>query len=533
MWNGIVTTMFSGNRRYLALWLPFLPTDRLHRQRRRRSSLGAGPADLPLVVLRRVNNALCLAHVDQRGLDHGLMPGLTLADARIRMPSLITVDDDPAADRVLLDHLADWCDRYTPLVGLDGPDGLMLDITGCAHLFGGEQVLRDDMTRRIAAMGFTLRSAIAGTPDAARALARFSEGGICPPGAEAHAVRPLPVRALGLEEETILALQRTGLVTIADLADRPRKPLVARFGRDLVERLQRVLGEVDHPISPRRPVPVLMAERRFPEPLVRRDDLLATLTALGEELALLLERSGLGARHFEAGFFRADGQTRYIDVVTARPLRDADALGCLLSERLAGLADPLDIGFGFDVIRLSVRAVEALAPAQIGFDRRGGEDEAVLALVERLAARFGTARILGFTPGDSYLPEQAARLEPFLPQAAGSSAAWPEALAGEPPLQPLRLFDPPEPVETIAEVPDGPPKRFRWRRVVHEVAAAEGPARISAEWWRTAPGTEQDALTRDYFRVEDRDGRRFWLYRDGLYARETDRPRWYLHGLFA
>lgn len=512
-----------------------------------RRSSGAGPAEdrgigarsgrRPLVVLTRAKNALRIAHADQAALGLGLHPGLTLADARARVADVATVDEDPAADQAALERIADWCIRYTPLVGLDGTDGVMLDITGCAHLFGGEAVLRDDVARRLQAMGFTSFSAIAGTPDAARALARFARGGILAPGREATALRPLPVAALGIAPDLVLALSRAGLKTIADLEDRPRNPLVARFGKDVAERLARVLGEMDHPISPRRPVPAFMAERRFAEPVVRAEDISATLNGLAEELGALLERDGAGGRGFEASFFRADGDVRHIAVSAGRPLRDAGAITRLFAERLASLADPIDAGFGFDVIRLAACATEQADAAQIGFDGRTREDEAVAALIDRLSARFGESHVLRFVPQDSHIPERRVRLLPAIApaEAALAGAALAERSGAREPQLPLRLFDPPEPVETMAEVPDGPPKQFRWRRILHEVVAAEGPARIAPEWWRREGDTDEEgkSLTRDYFRIEDQEGHRFWLYREGLYERETGRPRWYLHGIFA
>ncbi len=493
------------------------------------------------MVLARIKNALRIVHADQAALALGLHAGLTLADARARVADFATADEDPAADRATLEHIADWCDRYTPLVGLDGPDGVMLDITGCAHLFAGEAALRNDVTSRLRAMGFTSLSAIAGTPDAARALARFARGGILAPGSEATALRPLPVAALGIAPDLTIALSRAGLKTIADLADRPRKPLVARFGKDLVERLARVLGEMDHPISPRRPVAALIAERRFAEPVSRAEDISATLNRLAEELGTCLERDGSGGRSFEASFFRADGDVRHIAVSAGRPLRDAGAITRLFAERLASLADPIDAGFGFDVIRLSAHATEKADAAQIGFDGRTREDEAVAELIDRLSARFGETHVLRFVPQDSHIPERRVKLLPAIAPVAEAAKEPAKIEVTRPnpadahgpsePQLPLRLFDPPEPVETMAEVPDGPPKQFRWRRILHEVVAAEGPARIAPEWWHR--DGDADGLTRDYFRIEDQEGHRFWLYREGLYERETDRPRWYLHGIFA
>ncbi|CAH1661017.1 Protein ImuB [Hyphomicrobiales bacterium] len=496
----------------------------------------ASPAP-PLAVVAKIKSALRIVQADAHARRLGLRPGLTLADARARVPHLTLADEDQMADLALRDHIADWCDRYTPLVGIDGEDGLQLDITGCAHLFGGEAELRDDLMARLAAQGFTALSAIADTPDAARALARHGQGGLVPSGMEREAVRPLPVAALGLEGQSLRALTRAGLTTIGDLASRPRAPLAARFGADLVSRLARTLGEAQHPISPRRPVPELLATRRFAEPIALMDTVLATLRGLGRELEAMLAERGAGGRHFEASLYRADGAIRRVRIETGRPLRDAAIVTKLLAERIAALTDPIDPGFGFDMIRLDVLAAETMTTVQNGLDGRQHDAESLADLIDRLSVRYGQARVLRFTPEDSHVPERMVRLVPAIAPGGRqdkSGTAWRQdlaggGLAGDPPAQPFCLFDPPQPIETLAEVPDGPPLRFLWRRVMHEIAAAEGPERIAPEWWREAEG----ALTRDYFRVEDRNGHRFWLFREGLYAVEIKHPRWFLHGLFA
>ncbi|MFG1302229.1 DNA polymerase Y family protein [Xanthobacter sp. V3C-3] len=473
-----------------------------------------------------MQGALRLAAVSPRARTVGLAPGLTLADARARVPDLAVVDHDPMADAALLEQVADDCDRWTPLVGLDGPDGLVLDITGCAHLFGGEAMMRTRLVEHLRRHGLALHAVVAGTPEAARALARCGRGGVVPPGREAEHVAPLPISALEPPQQALVGLSRAGLRTIGDLAARPGTPLAARFGEALLTRLRRTLGQEDMPIVPRRTLPACIAERRFAEPIGRIEDVEGTVGMLLEDLAVMLEARGAGGRAFEASFFRVDGAVRRILVETARPSRDPKSLGRLFREKLDALADPLDPGFGFDLVRLAVLHTEARSPEQVSLDGRAQEEEEVAALVDRLTARLGRDRVLRFMMRDTHDPDRAASLVP----AAGPvppAGPQPADLADLPP-RPLTMFDPPQPIEAVAEVPDGPPLRFRWRRVLHEVVHAEGPERIAAEWWRQG----QAAPTRDYYRVENRQGRRFWLFRVGLYDREPAPPRWFLHGLF-
>jgi protein ImuB len=602
----------------------------------------------PLVVAHKVKSALRIAALNDAAARLGLTVGLALADACARHPGLAIAPAAPEADQRLLEAVADWCDRYTPLVALDAPAGLMLDISGCAHLFGGETALARDIVRRLAAQGLHARVAIASTPGCAWALARYGvrnrqfspsplagEGGedqwsepesrargasstpphpprsqafarhplpqgerekafIIPAAAAGEALAPLPLAALRLEPDTVAALADVGLHRVADVLDLPRATLAARFGDFLLLRLDQTLGRVEEPITPRLPAPSFMAEQHFAEPIARERDVLGTISRLSIRLGYAMEVRGEGARRLELVLFRSDGTVHRLAVGTSAPVRAADQIGRLFKDRLASLAEPCDPGFGYDLIRLSAPVTERLAPAQVelaagalaAFDRA---DEDLAHLIDRLGARFGLRRVTRLVPQDTHIPEfavatvpahgvralpnsvltsprrrgevgsrsepgEGARYKPLIscphpscftrlppPQAGegwGGGARHPlprgervpfggqDTLA---PPRPVRLFARPELIEAMAEVPDGPPVRFRWRRVLHEVAAAEGPERIALEWWRDL---ESHALTRDYFRVECRAGARVWLFREGLYGRETATPRWFLHGLF-
>lgn len=445
------------------------------------------------------------------------------------VPDLSVADGDAAGDQALLEAIADWAERYTPLVALAGPSGLMLDITGCAHLFGGEAALLADLAGRLESQGFCVRVAIADTPGAA-AAARYAGNRVVPVGGAAAMLAPLPPATLRLDSETAEMLDRIGLKRIGQLFDAPRGPLAERFGPALLHRLDQALGLEEEAITPRRRPPSLMAERRFAEPIVREEDIAATLISLAEALAGRLEERGEGARILELSLFRVDGAVSRTEVGTSRPVRAPHMVGQLFREKFAGLGEEIDAGFGFDMVRLAIPATSEADPTQV--DLTGEADGAadLDQLVDRIGARLGPLRVNRLDPADRHLPEHATRMVPlsewsFDPPPLPLAEAAVKAIE-----RPLRLLAAPEPVEAVAaEVPDGPPATFRWRQATYRVVRVEGPERIAAEWWRL--GTS--ALTRDYFRVEDLGGHRFWLFREGLYGQEAVHPGWFMHGVFA
>jgi len=469
-----------------------------------------------------------IASIDTAALAVGLRVGMPLADARAQVGELAVVPHDPVLDQDWLDRLAQGCARYSPLVALDAPDGLILDIAGAEHLYDGEAGLVADVEMRLVRLGMTLRHALGPTADAARALARYQTR---PAPDEGQAIRRLPVAALELEAEATTALVRAGLKTIGDLASRPMANIAARFGADAAMALRRLLGDAPSPLDPRIALPPVVAERRFAEPLGSTAHATKVLAELvGEAIGDLAER-GKGGRHFLATFFRSDGLARSIAIETGHPTRDLGLVMRLFAERMDSLADPLDPGFGFDMILLAVPRLEALGATQLklegGAVRAANEGAAMDELADRLATRLGRGRVRRLRPADTHIPEQAQLELPAIE--APAPLPWQEPETGEPPTRPFHLFDPPQPIEVIAEVPDGPPHQFRWRRQAHAIRRYEGPERIAAEWWRRR---DNGGLTRDYYRVEDAQGRRFWLFRHGLYDEKPD-PRWYIHGVFA
>ncbi|MGJ8569644.1 MAG: Y-family DNA polymerase [Hoeflea sp.] len=510
--------------------------------------MDAHPDTPPVVVTDSVKNAIRIIAPDERARARGVRLNQTLSDARALVPDLDCHQADDARNRALVLKIAGWCERYTPLVALDAaPEvernhGLFMDITGCAHLLGGEAALIDDLESRLRAQGFHVRLCLADTPGAAWAMARYSQARIIAEGAHGDAILPLSLSGLRLPAAMVVSLGRVGLKTVGCIAGMPRAPLAARFGARLMQRLDQALGREAEAISPIMPVAELSTERRFAEPVTHHDEISHVTAALAAGIIEPLERRGLGLRHCRLKLFRVDGHVSQLDVQTARPLRDAKMICRLFAERIAGLHDDLDAGFGFDLIRLDVVHADPFEAGQTEMMAHHAAEQGHDALVDRLGARLGLDRVQRFVLADTHIPERSFGRQPVAHLGAPGPAPRRSATANatlalspewevsdDVTTRPLILFDRPELIQTIAEVPDGPPLRFRWRGVFYEVARSEGPERIACEWWRDGRG----ARTRDYFRVEDRQGYRFWMFRHGLYGRETNDPSWYMHGLFA
>ncbi len=495
--------------------------------------------------MAKVGGTQRVVAVDRDAARGAIRPGMGLGDARAIRPGLSVAQADPRGERRTLERIADWCGRFTPLVALDGPDGLVLDVGGSAHLFGGAAALREAVERSLAAQGFEGRASLAATPEAAWALARFGTVRIAP-GPDTPAFRrlvaALPLAALRIGPDLVEALAQAGLRQVDDLLWRPRAPLAARFGDGLFARLDAVLGVLKLPVSPRFDPPAFAAEQRFASPITLRDDVERTLQDLSVHLCGLLERQNRGARRVEAHLFRVDGAVKRIAVGTSRPLDRPEAMARLFAEKIEGVGEAgLDTGYGFDVVRLSASRTDPMPVRQHALadgDWEGTDKTAedLADLVDRLGARLGLGHVSRLVGEETHVPERAARSVPAVDAVRpgrADAAQGPPALPVE---RPIRLFDRPEPIRAVATVPDGPPMRFWWRKAAHDLAAVEGPERIAPEWWKAG----EPGLTRDYFQVEDCDGHRYWLFREGLYgelvAAEPDDdelgPRWFLHGLF-
>lgn len=491
------------------------------------------------LILRNSRGAALIHALNPAARAAGLRRGQTQADARAMIPQLVCKPADPEADARALTALAVWAERWSPSVSLDpsaeGLEGLFLDVTGAAHLFGGEAALLARIRDRLAEAGARARVALAPTPGAAWALARWGEAGSGGCIADDDTVRgllaPLPVAALRLDDRTLTQARRFGLKRIGDLYPMPRAGLARRFrdgaGVGLVQRLDQALGFTGEALTPVRPPPKYRAWQAWMEPVGDIEGVEARLTDLTADLSAPLVRAGQGAKALTLTGFRSDGGTTSLSVRMGRPGRDPGIWLRLFRE--AGLGR-LELGFGLDALMLTVDDVEAMTARQgtLESEAEAQQAESLAALIDRLSARLGEDRVLTPEPVDSWIPERAERWRPALGR--------PLSVPARDVRRPILLLDPPEPVEAIAELPDGAPARFTWRRLSRRVTRSDGPERLSPEWWRPRPDGRQ-VRTRDYYRVEDDAGGRYWLFREGLYGREYSgepearAPSWWMHGV--
>ena len=520
--------------RIVSVWLSSWPIARLlQAQARTAAGSPADPVDpeRPLVLVAPGKGGTRLVTLNRAAEQGGLVAGELLANARSKVRDLQSRAADPAADAAALRRLALWCLRYTPLVSpwdeANGADGLFLDITGCAHLFGGEAGLLADLAGRLRRFGLRSRLATADTPGAAWAIARCGKtnGMVVPSGATESVLRDLPLAALRLPDDTRLLLRRLGFRRIADVIHQPRAPLAARFGTDFLDRLDQALGHAPEPLSPLAPPPIYRAQATFAEAITTQEHVLEAATRLLEDLAEDLARDGVGARKLRLLLFRVDGEVLPLTIGLAAPTRDAPHIAGLIALRLDRLPKGLEADFGFEAAGLHVLIAEPMPERQTLLAVADDiADPAGLAhLIDRLEQRLGAGAVRRLHPHQSHIPERA-----VLVRRAGDGPPAEWMSDGPSNTRPLLLLARPETAEVTALIPEGPPRHFRWRGVLHQVAQAEGPERIAGEWWRQADNETE----RDYYVVEDAIGRRFWLYRAGLYGRGNATPQWFVHGVF-
>jgi protein ImuB len=568
--------------RIVSVWLRAWPIARLLSVQ-----ASGAPADVvidpsrPLVLVAPAKGGTRIAALNRAAQRAGLAEGELLSNARSKVRDLQARNADPAADAAALHRLALWCLRYTPVAApwdeTSGADGLFLDIAGCAHLFGGEERLLADLAARLGAFGLVPRTAIADTAGAAWAVARHGgkDGTIVASGDEARALHALPLAALRLGEDAQLLMRRLGLRRIGEVMHQPRAPFAARFHPQLLRRLDQALGRAPEPLVPVVEPPLYLAQAMFAEPIQSQEHVLEAATRLLEALARDLERAAVGARLIRLLLFRVvsktrvphDGDVLSLDLGLAAPSRDARHIAQLIGLRLYRLGSEFEADFGFEAAALHVLVAESLAERQdhLAIGEASIPPEELARLIDRLQQRLGRGAVRQLHPRQSHTPERAVRARPaaispsprtsrgggrgegqkLAPTALVAAphpnplpSRWkrafgttPEGARGEGtpmPARPLLLLERPEAADVLAVVPDGPPRHFRWRGVLHQVAEAQGPERIAPEWWRRTA-----ERTRDYYVVEDVEGRRFWLYRAGLYGQSGANPQWFVHGVFS
>jgi protein ImuB len=462
---------------------------------------------------------------------------MPLADALSFLPGLVCAAAEPAEDAAALKRLAEWCGRYSPWTAPDGTDGVRIEITGSAHLWGGETALAANLKTRLDRRGVAGHIAIADTLGAAWAMARYAEAGrnpiIVPAGAARAALASLPVEALRLDPTTAQGLRRVGLKRIGDLYAIPRDALARRFGQTVAQLLDQAQGSLPEPLSPLGEAPVRRVRLSFAEPIVDPADLMLAAERLIADLVGRFAREGMGVRRLDLAFHRVDSQVERIRLGTARPSRDQRHLAALFKERF----DTVDPGLGVEDVILAAFAVEPLPAEQIDLFSRRADESGIASLLDRLDNRLGPAALSRIELRESHIPERAsmrvpvASPHPSPPPSPQRKEGPAQREGGSKPPRPIRLFEPPEPVEASWLLPDDPPFRFTWRRRRHRVTRADGPERIAEEWWRPGGSGDPDAL-RDYYRVEDEEGRRFWLFRAGFHGGDRP-PRWFVHGVFS
>jgi len=459
---------------------------------------------------------------DAAALRAGLRVGMAATKAQALVSNLIVMDAEPEADAQALDRLAIWAlQRYAPIVAADPPDGLVIDTTGASHLHGGEKTMVAGMVERLAASGIAARAGLADSWGGAHAIARYlaRPSIVIAPGETATTILDLPIAALRLPGEMVESLHVLGFERIGELAAKPRAPLTLRFGSELGRRLDQALGRIAEPIEPVRSPDLIEVRRSFAEPIGAPETIARYTAKLVVQLCEALEAKGLGARRLDLLFHRVDNRIEAIRIGTALPVRDVKRLTRLLCDKIETVAP----GFGIEIMTLAATLAEPLAPKQTISSLTEEPEADVSDLLDTLANRVGEKQLYRIAPVASDVPERS--VQRIAPLAPAAGAGWPDHWP-----RPARLLANPEPIETVALLPDNPPVTFTWRGVRRRVKRADGPERVFGEWWK------RDAeliAVRDYFQVEDDAGERFWIFRagDGEDA-ATGSQRWFMHGIF-
>ncbi|GGF42361.1 hypothetical protein GCM10011321_36210 [Youhaiella tibetensis] len=537
-------------RRYLVLHVPYWATDCFKRHDRTLAE-----STQPLVLYEKQKSALNIVAVDALAEKAGLSSDLNLAQARAAVPGLQAREIDRPFLEAAFADFADWLSFASPVVAVL-PDvtafgDLGFDVTGVTHLFGGEQAMLAEVLKRLGHIGILAQGAISSSIGASWALARYAPSTIATheQTLEGSVLADLPIGALRLEREQISSLSQLGLRRIGQVLDYERLHLQARLGESFIRRLDQARGRVSEQIRPRIPVAEHFVERRFAEPLGLLDDVLLVTTDLALRLASELEMAGLGARSFHLMIYRVDYKLMCLSVNAARATREASHIDRLFRNRAERLSGEFDAGFGIEMVRLAATELSPLQSSQTSVFAEDDGTGDLHRLYDRMSSRLGSQAVLRTVWVNTHIPEKAAGLAPVV--TAPETLSFP----GEEEPRPIRLLPAPEPIKVTAEVPDGPPASMVWRRILYRFVKASGPERIGEEWWldefelserrllpprpedRRKPASEKPRIeilrhiipSRDYYVAEDDGGRRFWLFRQGLYGEEPN-PQWFMHG---
>lgn len=498
-------------KRFVSIWFRYLLTDRLTISRKELKGK-------PFVYAEPQRGRKVIIAVTAAAAKYGVVEGMTIADAKVTVPDLQVFDAKPGRSEILLKGLAEWCLRYTPYVAVNLPDGLLLDVSGCTHLKGGERPFLKEIVERLQELGYDIRPGMADTIGCAWGVARCAKKGlIVAVGEHRNALMPLPPSALRLPTDLLIKLHNLGLHTIGSFIHMPKAVIRRRFGNDMVLRLYQALGQEEEFLIPlKEPVPY---HERLPflEPIRTR---LAIETALKTVLDTLCKRlysEGKGLRSAILTYYRIDGKRGNIEIGTNQPTHHSTHLFKLFSLKLDNVAP----GLGIELFELEAPVTEAVSEKQADLwaARPGPDSEEVAELLDRIAGRVGNSNIRRYLPAEHFWPERNAE-----PTGSVTKKTVTEWRMDKP--RPMQLLDPPEPIGAMALTPDYPPKQFNYRGKQHVIVNTDGPERIEREWWL------DKGEHRDYYIVEDETGKRYWVFRSGHY--DPDKTQhWYLHGFFA
>ncbi|MEQ8413630.1 MAG: DNA polymerase Y family protein [Imperialibacter sp.] len=497
-------------KRFVSIWFRYLSTDwfSLRRPELRK---------MPFVLRTPSHGRMVISASNQIARAKGISDGMVLADARAAVPSVVALDDRPELMLKLLRRLGEWSIRYAPIVAIDPPDGLLLDASGCSHLWGGDANYVTDIEQKLETHGYRVRAAMADTIGAAWGIARYSRGpGIIKSGEHHGVLMDLPPEALRLEPEALERLHKLGLHQLHQFISMPRATLRRRFGAQMLLRIDQATGSIEERMEPIQPVEPYQERLPCLEPIVTAKGIEIALERLLETLCHRLRQEQKGLRTAVFKGYRVDGKVVQLDIGTSRPTHHVNHLFKLFEVKISTLEPAL----GIELFILEAPKVEELLPEQEQlWEETGGLDDMRLSeLVDKLAGKFGSAAVRRYLPDEHYWPERSFRSAISLQEKA--STLWRVDK-----LRPLQLLNRPEKIEVSAPIPDYPPMLFRYKGKVHEIARADGPERIEQEWWL------QQGQHRDYYRVEDKEGHRFWIFRSGHYDDESF--QWYVHGFFA